>query len=190
MLEKLEQTIDHTRLVSELEPHLNRLIDFYEDVRDDMPVRVMTEYSKNHYVRNKRTDENWSAVHNNELTCMSYVTKLGQRMVSVFWNEVLQESEYVNEIVKSLNGTGDVHISIVLAGPKFNLSKHTDTMKLVRYHIPLYNNDNCYFMSYDNNTESRMNIGEIWKLDSSRPHATVNGDDKYFRVHLIIDFKP
>ena len=78
------------------------------------------------------------------------------------------------------------------------LVRHTDQTdpiwgtvngKMMRFHIPLKTNEDVVFNSWNNegtNDTVRMRKGEMWFLDTRRPHTAVNnGDD--IRIHLVVD---
>ena len=61
--------------------------------------------------------------------------------------------------------------------------------KLLRVHLPLKTNRDvrfeCWLLSGERQ-EARMGAGEVWVLDTRKPHTAVNGGAEE-RIHLVID---
>lgn len=56
-----------------------------------------------------------------------------------------------------------------------------------RYHVPLITSDAS--LNSESSRIYRMDAGEIWYLDGSKPHSAISrGPDR--RVHLVLDFDP
>jgi hypothetical protein len=78
------------------------------------------------------------------------------------------------------------------------LQRHTDQTdkdsgvddgKLMRFHIPILTNSKVLFTSWDmRGKEHTVNMaaGEVWYLDTRKPHRAVNNGDSE-RVHLVVD---
>jgi Aspartyl/Asparaginyl beta-hydroxylase len=78
------------------------------------------------------------------------------------------------------------------------LQRHTDQTdkdsgvddgKLMRFHYPLITNKRVIFTSWDmHGREQNVNMcaGEVWYLDTRKPHRAVNSGDSA-RIHLVID---
>ena len=63
--------------------------------------------------------------------------------------------------------------------------------KLMRIHIPLITNPDVRFQQWTLDgeiKEAHMRAGEVWYLDTRKPHTAVNGGSTP-RVHLVIDAK-
>jgi len=78
------------------------------------------------------------------------------------------------------------------------LERHTDQTdkdsgvedgKLMRFHFPIVTNPQVMFTSWDMHGVAHivnMRAGEMWYLDTRKPHRAVNGGDTA-RVHLVVD---
>lgn len=60
--------------------------------------------------------------------------------------------------------------------------------KTLRVHVPVQTHDRAWMLA--NNLSYRMQIGEVWVLNNSTPHAVWNADPELARTHLICDFLP
>lgn len=61
--------------------------------------------------------------------------------------------------------------------------------KLIRVHMPLRTNPAVVFEAWDTEgrkAEAHMGAGEVWVLDTRKPHTAVNGGSEE-RIHLVID---
>jgi DNA modification methylase len=61
--------------------------------------------------------------------------------------------------------------------------------ELMRLHVPIATNEAVEFSSIDaggRSTRAHMAVGEIWNLDTRKPHAARNGGSSD-RIHLVID---
>ena len=80
------------------------------------------------------------------------------------------------------------------------LSRHTDQVdpdsglnvgQVARIHIPIVTNDNVWFSVWEpsgNKKTVNMEKGEVWVLDTRKPHMVVNNGTTD-RIHLVIDIK-
>lgn len=80
------------------------------------------------------------------------------------------------------------------------LERHTDQVdpesgnnigKLARFHIPLFTNDDVWFMCWGYNgnlKKNNMKVGECWILDTRKPHSVINKGTTD-RIHLVIDIR-
>ena len=78
------------------------------------------------------------------------------------------------------------------------LERHTDQVdtdsgigdgQLMRLHYPIITNENVIFKCWtpDNGVEVvNMKPGEMWFLDTRKPHSAVNGGNQE-RTHLVVD---
>lgn len=65
----------------------------------------------------------------------------------------------------------------------------TGTGKLLRIHVPLLSNDEVLFSAWElsgRKITRHMAPGQVWYLDTRKPHTAVNGGSTE-RVHLVID---
>ena len=59
--------------------------------------------------------------------------------------------------------------------------------RFTRLHLPISSGDDC--LSSEDNIVYRMNVGEVWYLDSGRTHSAICFGSKP-RIHLILDYPP
>ena len=100
----------------------------------------------------------------------------------------LLKGTYTEEICESIRAHSELPISRVrLLGlmPKTCYSWHTDP-DLVRYHIPLRTNPGAFFIVEDG-VYQMPNEGELYSINSTKPHTAVNAHINIRRVHLVFD---
>ena len=134
--------------------------------------------------------------------------------MSKAWNEKhkgevfkLQDTPLFDKFVevRSLIDTkfpgADLHrVTLMRMKPNGVLQRHTDqidwnhglaTGKLVRFHFPIKTNENVKFLAWEMNgnvLEYNMKVGEMWILDTRKPHKVVVMDDNE-RIHLTVDVR-
>ena len=59
-----------------------------------------------------------------------------------------------------------------------------DDDQVTAIHIPLQTNDQAFFE--DRSGKTKMEVGEAWAIDITRPHRVVNGGEEP-RIHLLLD---
>lgn len=70
-----------------------------------------------------------------------------------------------------------------------DLEAGTDPRKVLRIHIPLRTNPGVRFRSWGLDgqaVERHMDVGELWYLDTRKPHTAINGGETE-RIHLVVD---
>jgi hypothetical protein len=108
------------------------------------------------------------------------------------------------EIDSLLKPFGDIEVHRIrfmkLSPGGGELTRHTDQVdpdsggsigKVARLHFPLLTNDDVEFMVWEpsgNKKVVNMKPGEMWFLDTRKPHMVVNGGTTD-RLHLVIDVK-
>jgi hypothetical protein len=108
------------------------------------------------------------------------------------------------ELDKLLEFLGDVELHRIrfmrLTPGGGELSRHTDQVdteaglnidNISRLHFPIQTNPNVRFSVWSPNGEEKdinMKIGEVWVLDTRKPHKVINYGDRD-RIHLVIDVK-
>lgn len=192
---KIDIDIDVDTLKAILDPYCNNLHSIAAQYPNDI-VRVMTNYPAGlgHYTMNKRLDENWQIIENDEFILYTMINKFGTRMISVYYKTSKTIDRYmqkiINEIkeVEKINSDKNAVVALVYAGPKFRLEKHIDSKGLVRYHIPVAVSNNSYFETFEPYQKYFPAPGEVWRLETHLPHAAQNDDDMNYRIHCIVDF--
>lgn len=119
----------------------------------------------------------------------------------VGWTKAMTRFEFVGPILKRLPVETDDLLRVRfmrLARTNGELTRHADTTdkfagiadgKNVRLHVPIITNDNVMFSSWDHRGvrhDKMFAAGEIFYLDTRKPHAVVNLG-RSDRVHLVID---
>jgi|DEB0MinimDraft_6_1074348.scaffolds.fasta_scaffold07108_2 hypothetical protein len=78
------------------------------------------------------------------------------------------------------------------------LRRHTDQVdpdagvmegQLLRFHFPIITNDDVKFTMWNTKNEKKevnMRVGELWAIDTRKPHMAINGGEDD-RIHLVID---
>lgn len=186
---KLDLSIDIDKLLIIINPYIDKLLKIANMWPNDV-IRVMTNYPQGHkhYTSNKRIDETWEIIENNDFTLFTKLTKFETRMVSVYYKEEYSWDTEIIQLINNLNVSGTPQIAISLASPKFRLEKHIDTRGLTRYHVPIITNEDSYFETFENPQKFYPKPGEVWKLDTSKEHAANNDSLTDIRVHMIVDF--
>ena len=102
------------------------------------------------------------------------------------------DNTYIQQIIEqivplaALNNQVITRARILTLHPKTCLSYHTDIRKQIRYHIPVYTNNNCMFII--NDTVERMTeIGTLYTLDSTKIHTAINASQTQKRIHIVIN---
>ena len=112
--------------------------------------------------------------------------------------KVYKYFDEVRELLSFLDG--DVHRVrfMRLAPGGGELQRHTDQVDpdagnslgaLARLHFPLKTNDKVVFSTWNGNDEREnyhYGFGEVWVIDTRKPHMAINGGDKE-RIHLVVD---
>jgi hypothetical protein len=85
-------------------------------------------------------------------------------------------------------------LNLIESGHEFPI--HVDTLKLHllsrRLHIPLSNNEDCFYYTYDKINEQyvphehKMKLQTLYELDNINPHSVIN-KGKNSRVNFIVD---
>ena len=99
---------------------------------------------------------------------------------------------YIQQIIEqivplaALNNQVITRARILTLNPKTCLSYHTDIKKQIRYHIPVYTNNNCMFIINDM-VERMSEIGTLYTLDSTKIHTAINASQTQKRIHIVIN---
>lgn len=104
-------------------------------------------------------------------------------------------------LIDSIFPNVELHrVTLMKMKPNGVLQRHTDqidwnhglaTGKLVRFHFPIKTNENVKFLAWEMNgnlLQYNMKVGEMWLLDTRKPHKVIVEDDNE-RIHLTIDVK-
>jgi Aspartyl/Asparaginyl beta-hydroxylase len=109
----------------------------------------------------------------------------------------LRAIDAMHESISSLTNVHRIRL-MQLAPGGGELQRHTDQTdkdsgvddgKLMRFHYPIVTNDRVIFTSWDMRGQQQsvnMCAGEVWYLDTRKPHRAVNGGDSV-RIHLVVD---
>jgi hypothetical protein len=117
-------------------------------------------------------------IFDNDRSWDSYITSLGNS----YTIEVLKEIEkYVGYVYSARVGRAR-YMSL---RQKSCLTYHIDQDNVMRIHIPIITNSNCFFVNED--TVGRMEIpGKAYIFNSSVKHTAVNAS-RESRVHLVVN---
>ena len=99
----------------------------------------------------------------------------------------LKKCPYMNEIIDSFK-CHKLRTRLMKMEPGTVIPEHSDTQGwfrgIARLHIPIITHDEVYF--FVNGKRAKMNEGEIWYTDVTKPHS-VRNESNVTRVHLVID---
>jgi hypothetical protein len=108
------------------------------------------------------------------------------------WDSYIRyyDNTYTKEICQQLEQFAEYtfqgkigRIRYLTMAPKSVLTYHVDYDNIVRLHIPLITNDNCFFIN--NEVISRMDrVGALYTFDSTVPHTAVNASREP-RTHIV-----
>ena len=103
----------------------------------------------------------------------------------------------VSEIIRQVSQICEQHrVRFMKLGQGCVIEQHTDLVdkdagvsvgKVPRFHVPLITNDDCIFQVWgmEGKEEYRMKKGELWYLDTRKPHRVINKGQE--RIHLVFD---
>lgn len=175
---------------------------------------ILSDYDfKNHY-SNYNKNKSWSALSVRGYSeDIYFIEKPKEMLTSKKFGAKYQGKEYVlqntslfNKIPVIQNILDDIFPNCEFDRIRFmkldagngELKRHTDQSdpdsglengKVARFHIPIITNENVEFSSWDwdgNKIIFNPAVGEMFYLDTTKPHTVFNGGDTD-RIHLVID---
>ncbi|WP_147113032.1 aspartyl/asparaginyl beta-hydroxylase domain-containing protein [Tateyamaria sp. syn59] len=134
----------------------------------------------------ERKGKNWSGIalrsHDGDPTTMEFSG------VSYQDTPVVSDTLYFKEVMDSFQ-CDLFRVRLLVLHPGAAIGEHTDeaaenTPDQIRLHVPIITNDKVEFIV--DGERLRLSPGEVWYVDTLRPHSLRNDGDAA-RVHLVID---
>jgi len=192
--EKLDVSFNFEEVYKCVKPVCDKIKGYRKEYHSTDIVRIMSAYPIGcpHYTSQKRKDETWEVIDNDEVTTYTRSTKFGTIMVSAYWKGTVVWDQPVLDLIEKIrtlyNEEGIAQVAVIMAGENFRLERHVDTKGLTRYHVPLETNEHSYFVTYDPETKWWPKEGDVWRLETDKYHAAMNDSETETRIHMIIDF--
>ena len=75
--------------------------------------------------------------------------------------------------------------AIMYHGPGSSISKHIDSLHDIRIHIPIYTNDDAWFLyGEDLSIKYNLKVGKIYLINAGVSHGTINNGSSN-RIHIL-----